>query len=305
MGLAAYFGQVERGFTGIHEDGAAEFHLDRRKNGQVETINPRVPFAEECLPAEGSRRWQLASWVTDSRNLWFARSAVNRVWALLLGRPLVDPVDDIPSAGEPPPTLDLLADDFARHGYDLRRLIRIIVATEVFQLDSSLETEVTPAHEKLWAVFPMTRLRPEQVVGGIMQAGSLETLNRESPIVSRFLAFVGGRDFVQRYGDTGEDEFNGRGGTIPQRLLLMNGDLVEDQTKDSPFNAATRVGMLAPDERRAVETAYLAVLTRRPTSEESTYFCARLAGTEGKMRHECMGDLYWTLFNSTEFSWNH
>jgi hypothetical protein len=271
----------------------------------VETIMPRVPFAEECLPAEGGRRWQLASWITDSRNPWFARSTVNRVWALLVGRPLVDPVDDIPSAGDPPPTLDLLADDFARHGFDLRRLIRIIVATEVFQLESSRETEVTPAHERLWAVFPMTRLRPEQVVGGIMQAGSLETLDRESPIISRFFAFVGGRDFVQRYGDTGEDEFNGRGGTIPQRLLLMNGDLVEDKTKDSPFNAATRIGMLAPDDRSAVETAYLAVLTRRPTSEESTYFCARLADTKDNMRHERMGDLYWTLINSTEFSWNH
>ena len=138
-----------------------------------------------------------------------------------------------------------------------------------------------------------------------MQTGSLETLDRESPIVSRFFAFVGGRDFVQRYGDTGEDEFNGRGGTIPQRLLLMNGDLVEDKTKDSPFNAATRIGMLAPDDRSAVETAYLAVLTRRPTAEEAAYFGARLAGTADQIRHERMGDLYWTLLNSTEFSWNH
>src|SRR5581483_11050366 len=113
------------------------------------------------------------------------------------------------------------------------------------------------------------------------------------------------RAFVKRYGDTGEDEFDGRGGTIPQRLLLMNGELVHDRTRETPFNAATRIGWLAPDDATAVRTAYLAVLTRVPTPEEAAHFEARLAGSTGKERSRRLEDLYWTLLNSTEFAWNH
>jgi hypothetical protein len=305
LGLAAYFAQTQRGFTGLYEDSSAQFEVDKRRNGQVETIEPCVPLAEIPVPTTGTRRQQLAAWVTDERNVWFARATVNRIWALLFGKPLVSPVDDIPVSGDVPEALTILADDFAHHGFDLRRLIRIISATEVFQLDSALAEGITSDHEETWAVFPLTRLRPEQVVGGIYQTGSLQTLDRSSPVFWRFLSFVGEKDFVRRYGDTGEDEFNGKGGTIPQRLLMMNGELVADKTNESPLNAPRRIAVLAPDDRKAVETAYLAVLTRRPTSAEAAHFEARLAGTHDAARNERVGDLCWTLINSTEFSWNH
>ena len=174
-----------------------------------------------------------------------ARATVNRVWALLFGRPLVEPVDDLPAAGELHPALVLLADDFAAHGYDLHRLIRIIAATEVFRLDSATQQSEMPteAHEEAWAVFPLTRLRPEQVAGALFQAASLTTLGPQSHWFVRLVSYTGRNDFVRRYGDTGEDEFDARGGTIPQRLLLMNGEIVRERIKDDLFNAAT------PDRR--------------------------------------------------------
>jgi hypothetical protein len=304
QGLAAFFAQVEQGFTGIHE-GAGELEVDNKKTGGIDRIPPAVPFLPELQPAEGTRRAQLADWLTDPRNPYFARVTVNRVWALMFGRPLVEPVDDIPTDRDPPRVLQLLAEDFAAHDFDLRRLIQVIAATEVFQLDSAADHEITEAHEKAWAVFPMTRLRPEQVVGSVVQAASLETINSESHILIRFFRAIGEQDFVKRYGDTGEDEFDGRGGTIPQRLLLMNGELVKEKTKDGLFTAATRIGMLAPDDRSAVETAYLAVLTRRPTPAEAEHFERRLAGSQGPERSRRMEDLYWALINSTEFAWNH
>jgi hypothetical protein len=85
----------------------------------------------------------------------------------------------------------------------------------------------------------------------------------------------------------------------------MNGPLVKEKTVEGLFSAATRIGQQAPNDRAAVETAYLTVLTRRPTEEEATYFSARLAGTNNHERARRMEDLYWTLLNSTEFSWNH
>jgi Protein of unknown function (DUF1549)/Protein of unknown function (DUF1553) len=304
QGLAAFFGQTHQGFTGIY-DGEGEFVVENRKTGAKETIAPRVPFAEELLPAEGTRRERLARWVTDAGNPWFARAAVNRVWALLFGRPLVEPVDDLASVGELPPVLEMLADDFRTHGYDLRRLIRIIAATDVFRLDSAAAHELTDAHEKAWAAFPMTRLRPEQVIGGLLQSASLETIDADSHILVRLTAFFGEKQFVERYGDTGEDEFDGRGGTIPQRLLLMNGQVVHEKTKENYLNAATRIAWMAPTDAAAVETAYLAVLTRRPTADEAVYFTQRLAGARGKERTARLEDLYWVLVNATEFAWNH
>src|SRR5262249_55443452 len=111
-GLAAFFGQVEQGFTGI-QDGEGELLLENRKTGVMDTIAPRVPFLPELLPSDGSRRSQLAQWVTDPGNPYFPRATVNRVWALLLGRPLVEPVDDLLSADEMPPPLPLLPAHFA------------------------------------------------------------------------------------------------------------------------------------------------------------------------------------------------
>ncbi len=304
QGLAAFFGQVKEGFTGTY-DGDGEYQHENRKTGDMETIAPRVPFLAELLPAEGSRRERLAHWVTHPRNPYFARVTVNRAWALMFGRPLLEKVDDVSSTEDIPPALPVLADDFVAHGYDLRRLFRVIAATEAFHRDSAADHEITETHEKLWAAFPLSRLRPEQVAGSVQQATSLTTLDADTHIVVRLLALGARSGFLQRYGDTGEDEFDNCGGTIPQRLLMMNGELVHDRTKQGLFTAASRIGWQARDDRAAVRTAYLAVLTRDPTPAESAHFEQRLAGTSGDERSRRMEDLYWALINSTEFSWNH
>jgi hypothetical protein len=305
QGLAAFFGQVQQGFTGIY-DGDGEYEAENRKTGARAKVEPGVPFLQELLPTTGTRREQLARWVTDPRNVYFSRATVNRVWALMFGRPLVEPVDDLTSTGDVPAALQLLADDFTAHHYDLQRLIRLIAASEAFQRDSAADHEITDVHEHAWAAFPLSRLRPEQVAGSLLQASSLATIDQQqTSSLVRAILFGSERDFVKRYGDTGDDEFDGRGGTIPQRLLLMNGQLVKDRTKGDFLTAPTRISWLAADDRTAVETAYLAVLTRRPTAEEAAHFEQRLAGLHGEERSQRMEDLYWTLLNSTEFSWNH
>jgi hypothetical protein len=85
----------------------------------------------------------------------------------------------------------------------------------------------------------------------------------------------------------------------------MNGDLVLERIKDDLFNACSQIASLAPDDHKATEAAYLSVLTRRPSTEEASHFEGRLRGTTGNERRERMTDLYWTLLNTTEFSWNH
>ena len=87
---------------------------------------------------------------------------------------------------------------------------------------------------------------------------------------------------------------------------MWNTDLVEAlELENLLANAATRIALLAPDDATAIEVATLAVLTRRPDDVEQKLFGERLEGTTGSERARRLGDLVWTLVNSTEFSWNH
>jgi hypothetical protein len=311
--LAGFFGQTANSLRGIRDaDRPAE--IEDPLSGEPKTVTADVPFAADALPVDGTPRVRLAQWVTDPRNRAFARAAVNRVWAQLFGRPLVEPIDDIPLVDDSgtdgaPEALTILADDFSTHGYDVRRLISIVALSEPFAAESRVADDDAGPADTLaaaWNTFPLTRLRPEQVVGSLLQASSLATLDYQSHIVERFFRAVGQAEFVKRYGDSGEEEFAPQGGTIPQRLLLMNGELVKDKTKENLVaNAATQIGALASTDEKAVEIAYLACLTRRPTSDEMQHFAAKLAGTRGGDRRQQMEDLYWALVNSTEFSWNH
>jgi hypothetical protein len=198
-----------------------------------------------------------------------------------------------------------------------------LAALEIMQLDSrdnnsdsaaspratvarAETTTVTASPGQAWNVFPLTRLRPEQLAYGIAQASSLETIDPETSPVIGFLRSVGRAEFVKRFGDAGEAEFAPAIGTIPQQLLLLNGKAVQEAVKaTNPINSSWRVAALAPDDERAVEAAYLTVLTRRPTPDETRHFTARLAETTGDARHHAVEDLFWTLLNSTEFAWNH
>lgn len=307
--LAAFFAEPEMSMTGVRDTPAKEHNYRMRGQRDAAPMAAAVPFHGELLPEEGSPRHRLAGWITDPGNRPFARATVNRVWALLFNQPLNIPVDDIPIAGPVPHGLEVLADDFIAHGFDIQRLIRLIVASRVFQLDSRSSDPshpATPEQQKALAAFPLTRLRPEQVAGGLLQSANLKTINADSHVLVRIIRTLQLGDFVKRYGDMGEDEFGEEAGTIPQRLILMNGKLAHERTKqDLLMNAATRVGVVAPSDETAVETAYLAVLTRRPTPGESAHFVNRLQTSPEVGRAQLMGDLFWTLLNSTEFSWNH
>ncbi len=307
--LAAFFGQTKHSVTNINDTNMGEYKFEDRVAGGTQQIAPSVPFMPELLPARGTRRERLASWVTDPKNKYFARATVNRVWAMMTGRPLLRRIEAQTltemSDEKIPRALGILADDFASHGHDLRRLILLIASTEVFRLDSAADFDITDAHDDTWAVFPLTRLRPEQVIGSVIQAASVKTINQQSHIFVRLARYFNERDFVKRYGDADDDEFARAHGTIPQRLLMMNGDLVDGKAKDELLSASTQIAMFAPTDASAVETAYLTVLTRRPTPKESAHFTAKLTNTVGDERKRRLADLYWVLFNATEQSWNH
>ncbi len=292
-------------FRGIKEDDSP-YRFQFLGESQDREVTRAVPFAAELLPDAGKPRQRLATWVTHPENRAFARATVNRVWALLFSRPLVEPVDSIPLDESVPKVLDTLAHDFVKHDFDLRRLIRLIVATSAFQRDSRAEFAVSENHERAWAVFPLTQLRPEQVAGSLFQANKLAAIDSSSSILTRLAVFGDMRDFLKRFGDRGEDEFESDAVTITQRLVMMNGNLVAERTKvDLVNNSATRIATIVSDNAQAVELLSLSVLNRRPTVHELSTFGQHLRSNSRKARQRGLCDIAWAMINSTEFSWNH
>lgn len=312
-GLAAFYGQSAVSLQGIVDqphlfENTLEFRVEDPKTSEERVVPPAVPFLADCLPADGSRRDRLAAWVTDAKNDRFPRAAVNRVWGLLFGRPYVDPVDDLPDPGdEGTVLLDRLGAGFRDSGYDLRWLIETIVLSRPFRASSSLANADEATFRKAdaaWAVFPMTRLRPEQVIGAMIQSGRLQTIDQNSHLLARTIRYFREQDFVGQYGDAGEGELDSRSGTVSQALLRMNGNLTRELFEAGPASSAGRLSSMAGDEQ-LVELCFLVTLTRRPTAEERDHFLPQIRDAKDDARSRAVEDLLWALVNSAEFSWNH
>lgn len=306
--LASFFAPAEVSLTGVRDIGSASYTVETQSTDSPVEVEPAVPFLQPLLPQNGSTRERLAGWITHPENRAFSRIVVNRTWALLFGRPLHDPIDNLPVEGPFPIGMEALVDVFVESGFDLRHLIRVIASSEPFLRDSRSSDPskpVTADQENHWAAFPLTPLRPEQVAGAIAQASSLETLDHQSHLIQQLRQFGETNNFVTRFGDPGEQEFEEATTTIPQRLLLMNGEMVNDRIEANLImNASSRIARYAPDSKAAVETAFLATLTRRPSTNELEHFETWLNSGEHRHNERALEDLYWTLINSAEFSWN-
>ncbi|TWT56416.1 DUF1549 domain-containing protein [Allorhodopirellula solitaria] len=309
-GLAAFFTAAKaKGLQGIRNS-QAKYHYQYLYETEEEEVAPEVPFRRDLLPnSEANDRKRLAQWITHPENLQFSRAFVVRVWTLLFGGPPSASVDDLPLDESPHPMILTLSHAFIDSGYDMRHLIRLITDSPAFRVDSQSPSgegafEITARHEQAMAAFPITRLRAEQVAGAVIQAGRVKTLDRESSLLLQLQQFGSRNDFLTRYGDLGEDEFERETATIPQRLVLLNGKLTSETSSWNPvLNTSAHVGLFAADEAAVVESLYLANLNRYPTELESEHFAARI--TDAEIRRAAIVDLVWVLLNSSEMAWNH
>jgi hypothetical protein len=336
-GLAAFFCQASVTVGGVTDKEVGE--KDEKvvykvvdpgaEDSEGRVVPEAVPFNSEWLPSEGGLRVRLATWITHKDNRRFERAIANRIWGFMLGKPLHEPVDDLPhpTDGEQD-ALDILGQELRARGDRLSVLIRLIALSDVFQLSSESnaadEAEYS-AQVEAWSVFPLVRLRPEQVIGSLFQAGHVRTIDQNSNLIARVQKFGSENDFMNEYGDMGDDELLQQVGTIPQALLRMNGRFSAELSKAELLSAAGQIIRFSPDNQAIVENSYLACLGRRPTDEEQQYFLGLLDNTyeavakkresepntpepnpkPDRSQEEVVQDLFWTLFNSPEFSWNH
>lgn len=129
------------------------------------------------LYTQSELRMQLADLITNPRNRLFSKSLANRVWANLMGRGFVEPVDDFsvnnPAVHEP--TLDYLADEFVAGGFDLRKLVKLIVLSDAYGRGHVYEPDQQKRQEIEWnfAAVPVRRMLAETMFDSVVSAGHL------------------------------------------------------------------------------------------------------------------------------------
>ena len=252
-------------------------------------------------PAEPqfSRRQALAEAVTRGNPL-LARAAVNRVWAMFLGRGLVHPVDLMDSQHAPshPELLDWLAQDFEHSGYDVRRLIRNLVLSRAYQLDSRPAPGKAPADEAFARAIEKP-LSAEQLARSLILAAGPWKADAKSPAAAATLDPTSlQRALVRDFPNLFAPEYNA---TLQQALFLSNSPVLESLLQPRPGNLAERLAGLADDPTR-VKTAFQAVLGRSPDRDELRASVAYLQEHPGQGGRS---QFLWALLSGAEFQVNH
>src|SRR5262245_5895745 len=270
------------------------------------------PLDGPAMDDEFDRRAKLADWLTAKDNPFFARNIVNRFWGYLMGRGLVEPLDDIRATNPAsnPELLDALAKDFADHQFDLKHLLRTILNSRAWQLSSAVEPgNAADATNTCFARYTTKRLSAEQLADAIdFATGTREkyaglplgtrAIQLPDPRVRSYLMDVFGRPARQV---ACECERTAQP-NIAQALHLLHGDFLNRKSADAKGRIET--GMKAKrDTKEMIAELYMVTLSRAPRPEEMS----KASGWVGSATdtREGLQDLLWTLLNSREFLFNH
>ncbi|TWT37253.1 hypothetical protein KOR34_22000 [Posidoniimonas corsicana] len=294
-------GRTPRRNDNNNRRGVTEHYMPDMDDPQAPGSRMRAKFfltgAETPLGSRDSfRRGELSEWITGSP--WFANAAVNRMWAELVGEPFFESIDDIGPERDPkaPEALALLSAGFADSGYDLRWLIRAVMATEAYQ------RECRPRRSP--DATPMTANVAQRLRGDQLYNALLTSLGVEEQTEARRGGYrrpAGQRaQFNAAFGFDPSVDREAVSASIPQALAMMN---------TPRFNSAIRSGrntmlgqLLAnvPGDDAVVDELYLRCLSREPTPAERTAALAYNASVDN--RNAAFEDLLWALVNSAEFA---
>ncbi len=323
--FAAFFGRIGRKGTGISApiSGSEEIIYTsegpttgskRRGGGPVvhpltgEVMVPTPLLGEPMeIDAEDDPRVKLAEWVTSKENPFFAKVIVNRVWADLMARGLVDPVDDLRDTNPPSnlALLEALAKDFRDNGHDLKKLIRRIATSYVYGL-SSIPNKRNVGDTRNYSRHYRQRLRAEVLLDAVSDITDVSESLSAMPPGSRAMEAWTVRNesrFLDSFGrpDPNQDPPCERTSdtTVVQALHLMNApNLTRKITAENGRSAKLAASKLTNAE--LVEEVYLLVYNRLPLAEEKSACVARFEKA-GVKKREVVEDLLWSLMNTPEF----
>jgi hypothetical protein len=269
-----------------------------------------VPAPNSRAVPRFSRRSQLGPQLARADHDLFKRNIANRLWALMMGRGLVHPLDMDHPANPPsdPELLALLAEDMAARKFDVRGLLSELALSQTYQRSSELPAGARVPDPTHWTSALLKPLTPEQLGRALMQATGLAAAERKAlgakateaalearlapqmaPLVRAFAGAPGAPPAFDA--------------TIDQALFLANGPLVRTWLAPRPGNLTERLAALSTPDAVA-EELYLSVLTRLPAAEERREVAEFLAARPGD-RTAALQDLAWALLACAEFRFNH
>ena len=196
------------------------------------------------------------------------------MWAYFMGRGFVDPIDDFRTTNPAtmPDLLKKLADDFIANKYDLKYLIRTICATQAYQLACS-PAKNNDTRNTLWASHRLKEMEPETLMSAVIQATNMEPVLNRLPGNNASTIKLGlARQFTFLFDVDEEFEQKEFEGTIPQALMLLNGNMVNSGTTPIPGTALADTLALPGDDDAKITSLYLRTLSRRPSMTELSYW---------------------------------
>jgi hypothetical protein len=296
--------------------GQAKF---RRAGAQTDTVVPPRFFGRAIAPlADESPRETLARAVVGSD--LFAKTMVDRTWAQLFGRAIVEPWDDLGGEKDPrhPPLLNRLADDFRASGFDVKHLLRTILLSRAYGLTSRVSAPERAAAPDAVADAPISvavsvpapdpaavfaraavrRLTPEQLFRSLliatgsdrMERGGAEVMDKKIARLLRECLFV--------FGDDEAAEVNTFNGNVPQALLLWNGEIVNQGAKARPGGTLAAILDENPSPEARLQKMFLAAYTRPCTEAERDRLLPALRGQ--KAARAAYEDLFFAMLTSSE-----
>ncbi len=269
------------------------------------------------LSSDQDPREVFAAWLIQPKNPWFTKAAVNRVWAWLMGRGIIEQADDIRDDNPPshPELLAYLEQEFVDSGYDLQHLYRLILTSQVYQF-SALSHSVSEDHPATFATYPLRRLDAEVLIDAINSITGTHELYtspipepftyipRDQPaialadgsITSPFLALFGRSPRA-----TGMANEKSNRSVSSQWLHLLNSSHIQQKLQLS--EPLKQMFSVRRKPELTLEELYLTVLSRRPIEAEIEIAMGYVKSS--KFNRNDWLDLTWALINNTEFLYRH
>lgn len=264
------------------------------------------------IPAEQDPRVQLANWMSDPANPFFAKSVVNRYWKHFFNRGIVEPEDDMRETNPPsnPELLDGLATRFIESGFDLKDLVRTICRSQTYQF-SSLPNEYNASDKQNFSRYYPRRLSAEALYDGFhkvtmtsenfggMPAGTKAIQLADTSNGPYFLKVFG-----MPQGDTACECERSQDANLAQSLHLLNSKEIQDKISKNEARAAKLAAETERSHEQRMSELYQVVFARNPRPDEMTVATTYIEKHKDNPRI-AYEDILWALINTKEFLFNH